>query len=532
MAKTVFTYPQCAHVWVSQSQAFGKSPKGAMYFEGATLYSYRDSFPIGHFVTMPDGTKVVLTNNKRCSNNTSRHQDNMNRALDGSGHKVIELHHCDDMEALTRLAKYWNSTQEYLAKDAIARLEGTIDRHVNRITAVCAPVTDGLKKGRHGRLSPLEALSFYTRSPILSRYEKFYAIDQSLKALKDLTEFAYLVSGKKLVRNWATRFQETIDKAIADRFKLADKEAKTKLKDELKLARNSLGWLSRIESEPIWLSLKADIVSRDTFTERAECILSSDCLEVLEPAATIFSKEMIQAHLDRAIRYRKMLNIAKPSKGEMALSKLGDVYAASELKESGYSKKIANRNTWVKAINGSAIKDLVSMTIYDSRKESYWHLMPDSLRATVARTISEQMARKELVANHPTRIPEHKRYGRANKPVSFAQWQNGEGNSNQSYVSTYVRRVGNTLQTSRGAEAPFKEAVIVFKLAQDCYLKNKAFIPKGSIRAGSFDVRHIHANGDLQIGCHYIAFEEMRRLAIQEIPDRVATKYPAPAIIA
>lgn len=78
--KRVFDYPMLAHVWAQQSQADGRSPKGQMYFRGATIYSYGEHFPIARFVL---NGRAVLFNAEKRSQTTSRHQDAVRGALRG-----------------------------------------------------------------------------------------------------------------------------------------------------------------------------------------------------------------------------------------------------------------------------------------------------------------------------------------------------------------------------------------------------------------------------------------------------------------
>lgn len=78
--KTVFTNPQCAHVWAAQSQEHGRTPSHGMSFEGPTIFSYRTA--IARIHTLSDGTKLVLVNSSRYSVTTSsKHMPAVTRAI-------------------------------------------------------------------------------------------------------------------------------------------------------------------------------------------------------------------------------------------------------------------------------------------------------------------------------------------------------------------------------------------------------------------------------------------------------------------
>lgn len=78
--KTVFTNPQCVHVWAAQSQEHGRTPSHGMSFEGPTIFSYRTA--IARIHTLSDGTKLVLVNSSRYSVTTSsKHMPAVTRAI-------------------------------------------------------------------------------------------------------------------------------------------------------------------------------------------------------------------------------------------------------------------------------------------------------------------------------------------------------------------------------------------------------------------------------------------------------------------
>jgi hypothetical protein len=123
------------------------------------------------------------------------------------------------------------------------------------------------------------------------------------------------------------------------------------------------------------------------------------------------------------------------------------------------------------------------------------------------------------------------RYGR--KPISADEWRNGSGDIYQyGFADTLLRRKGDTLQTSRGADCPFAHAVIAFRKAQECRANGTTWQRNGQqIRVGHFNVDSIDAQGNMRAGCHSLKWEEMERLAIREIPHVVKPRFGLPALI-
>lgn len=81
MTRTVFNNSMLAHVWAQQSQPEGRSSNGNFFFDGPTIYSYRRSFPVASFVTMPDGGAAVLFTTRSYSVTTTRHKSDAHAAI-------------------------------------------------------------------------------------------------------------------------------------------------------------------------------------------------------------------------------------------------------------------------------------------------------------------------------------------------------------------------------------------------------------------------------------------------------------------
>jgi hypothetical protein len=119
------------------------------------------------------------------------------------------------------------------------------------------------------------------------------------------------------------------------------------------------------------------------------------------------------------------------------------------------------------------------------------------------------------------------------RQITIEDWQNGMGEASfYDTRETLVRRKGDRLQTSRGAEAPWKLCVLAFVIAQECRRTGTDWIKNGKrLNLGHYELDRVDANGTLHAGCHTIGFEEMQRLAIRETPHTVAPRYPLPVVI-
>jgi hypothetical protein len=121
--KQVFDYQQCAHVWAQQSQEHGRSPKGQMYFHGATIYSYGSHYPIARFTDATlDGSRVVLFNSEKNSTTTERHRDNVRAALRGLDVFTFNV---------PRVVPQW-SNDESMHRDNVAHLVAAFDSTATR----------------------------------------------------------------------------------------------------------------------------------------------------------------------------------------------------------------------------------------------------------------------------------------------------------------------------------------------------------------------------------------------------------------
>lgn len=80
--KEVFgSHANLAHTWASGEYTYGRSGDRRMHFEGATLYSYGNHFPMAVLFTGKDGAGYALQNDSNYSPSTGKHMSLMRSAV-------------------------------------------------------------------------------------------------------------------------------------------------------------------------------------------------------------------------------------------------------------------------------------------------------------------------------------------------------------------------------------------------------------------------------------------------------------------
>lgn len=78
-----------------------------------------------------------------------------------------------------------------------------------------------------------------------------------------------------------------------------------------------------------------------------------------------------------------------------------------------------------------------------------------------------------------------------------------------------LRRRGDRLETSMGAQVPWSHAVRVFQACMKVRAAGRNILPV-AMRVGDFHVNEIKADGSFTAGCHQIGWPEIERLAIEQ----------------
>lgn len=108
----------------------------------------------------------------------------------------------------------------------------------------------------------------------------------------------------------------------------------------------------------------------------------------------------------------------------------------------------------------------------------------------------------------------------AEQAEAWRAWRTGESHvpprradgSGQAYIRRSAD--GERLETSQGADVPWREAVRAFRFIKLCRERGEAFRRNGrTVRVGHFQIDSITAAGDMVAGCHRFAWAEIEKLA-------------------
>lgn len=69
-----------------------------------------------------------------------------------------------------------------------------------------------------------------------------------------------------------------------------------------------------------------------------------------------------------------------------------------------------------------------------------------------------------------------------------------------------LRTLGAYVETSHGAQVPTDAARMLWRMVARCKRDGKSVHTPPPVEVGAFQLRHIHANGDCQVGCHAISY--------------------------
>jgi len=174
MARTRHVFPtdEIPHLWAHRTQKDARNPQGNLYFKGATIYSYRDSYPIASHVTSKNGKKqAVLIRTDTYSVTTSRHISAVRHAA-----RHLQVFDVPSVQTewawsepgadhKTNLAYFVEQSKDALGKASRARKAGTYElaqafgnrdkaKEYAKFFGIACPVFDFLPKGR--KLSALK----------------------------------------------------------------------------------------------------------------------------------------------------------------------------------------------------------------------------------------------------------------------------------------------------------------------------------------------------------------------------------------
>lgn len=108
----------------------------------------------------------------------------------------------------------------------------------------------------------------------------------------------------------------------------------------------------------------------------------------------------------------------------------------------------------------------------------------------------------------------------ADKRAKIRAWKRGDGRFPGGVREVYLRLRGDIVETSQGVSFPVSDAIALWPTIESVTQSGKELnFGHGGAEGlrpsmGRYPVNRIHANGDIDAGCHHVKFDEIRRLAI------------------
>jgi len=196
--KTIFTNSEICHVFNQQTQEYGKTPNGSMYFHKDKLYSYGTHYLLCQFID----SNTVLINNKEYSSTTAKHRNYIIAATSDKRQFFTENSKTDAVynnlkELLNKLPRATKRKDFYLMEiDRLLKSYFSFVEYTKRKTI--------LKKNKDHRAILRLSNDFYNNLDSLQETIKEQQIKQDIKAKEAIKS-----NLKKWKRNEINYFKNT-----------------------------------------------------------------------------------------------------------------------------------------------------------------------------------------------------------------------------------------------------------------------------------------------------------------------------------
>jgi hypothetical protein len=474
--KFVFgSHSNTAHVWAQQNEETreGRSGDGRMRFDGPTIYSYGTHFAIASFTGKQlNGRDIVLFNSNSYSVSTRQHQGHTRGAL--SGLPVVVL----DVADLTRWLGYMSPKDRTAWKRSLW--------------------TDLL----------IELASATKAAGVNYGPDTFRAdwSTQQLRRMRDAIDAARVVFGFR-----GAVPADPVAWDNARRAKIEADELARKIKASVALVT---GWTVPQADDP---------------AKASEYNLEEKIRSLKQEATRLYAARLA---LGKAGKSKLVKLATKHIKAVVAYREPWETRLA-EIKEAEAERRRDLKMAEVEAIYKQGLEPDWQ---YTNMLPALWAHAIKTGRADLA----ERIGRSVHVAQWRLAVPgTFKVESYDGPPLTLADWLDGKGSTNARLSDadrsvTYVRRKGDRLETSRGAEVPWSQALLAFRVAQHARLHGLTLTYGGAdatpLRVGHFSVSRIEPDGTLTAGCHVLRWPEMEALAIREAQDVLQPRYPLPVV--
>lgn len=211
-----------------------------------------------------------------------------------------------------------------------------------------------------------------------------------------------------------------------------------------------------------------------------------------------------------AVRGQTVIEVVDPGSSDHNTHRAEFIERAKERLDSAKkARRVHLRSNWM-GLAGNIVAEANQYAAFFGLR---WNLALETIDAD-AQKLAQAVKREEAKVARQREKAEQAR--RAEALAKAELWKAGEGDyfSGASMLPVMLRVVGDTLESSHGAEVPLKHAKRVFEAAKKCRAAKQEWHRNGkTLPVGHFQIDHIGIDGALVAGCHRIAWEEIARVA-------------------
>lgn len=496
----IHTESMVAHIWAQQGeQTAARTSRGTIYFKDESIYSYGSHFEIARFLPETyQGKRIVAFTKEEHSNPTSGHKRAVRSALDGLD-SVIMI----DVDKVTGVDNFATETNT-------ARL---VRAYVNARTMLqteAAELAEAEKKDSECSGNGFRGWFVHNHEQSMARYRN------DVLACK---AYYSIILKKRMPRDpaaWLERYDSKVKRAAqkakddAHKKKVSEALASAKRAKSLDVAATEAE--SRAHNVPLLSIEHRFSVTADKAGKAAHLLSRTGNPKHKKPAKVLRdTAALLRKHADAImaeIQTKQRKDLQRTARWQLAQTlrafrkNPNGEYRTDRAREALGREWIIDhpeRGADAGPCTMRAAARIISfMELRNDIRDTFEALHPDAWNVRYER----DMARRDK------------------KPVATLEsWLNGANVTPRVATGlTYVRRKGDLLQTSRGAECPWSHAVIAYRMAERCHLTGTSWQRNGkTIRVGVFQVDRIDSDGNLYAGCHTIRFAEMRDLALREL---------------
>lgn len=526
-----------AHLWANRAQDDARNPHGNFFFNGPALYSYGSHYVVAYHMPEQYG-RVILANSRSYSNTTSKHQTLAARAYRGHG-RVINVPgiNSSDIAALERcgcariIATLESAARSALADAIKPRIRAaTVEAHLR----IAARLIDDARE-----LAKLDAarkeLDKDSRKAS-ARIVKHWPADVAGMTREEAQELARKIntdefrkraegyaaraeSGAKraaeysdaLARANVYRDARSLYESAAEQFNNAGEKAK---------ARAALKRAKECAESMRLADIKHEAQEKAKALEIAQRMADAPTLRECCDMAPHYAKP--RWHADGSLRdgsqmlqhFGVIFKLARDAMGESVAMKLEA--RRDELNELENAR-------YLYAARGSILESIDTMRNHSRTASTRAEIIATSQGwARVVREIErvcERYSNPESIAGILPTIAEEVKQAKERAEAAEAgradEWRAGGRDSFELPCgSAALRIMGDAIQTSRGASVPLSVAPFVWRAVNECRANNTPHeFGNDAPALGSFRLTRIDAAGSITVGCHFISFDELRRIA-------------------